>query len=142
MSRGFFAIYCGGKFHNVNGQSGDAESFGQVLLRSYFLRRGSTVLRTESPRRSFGTYGRGNRRCSEGAAVAEGFPQAHRMPRLHKLIGTTIPICTETPVRRRKYPARRRELFSLRKKHTAGIRPSAWQKTESLCRLDPTPFRP
>ena len=46
------------------------------------------------------------------------------------------------PLRRRKYPARRRELFSLRKKRTAGIRLSAWQKEGSLCRLDPTPFRP
>ena len=42
-------------------------------------------------------------------------------------------------VRRRKYPARRRELFSLRKKRTAGIRLSAWQKAGSLYRLNP-PF--
>ena len=39
-----------------------------------------------------------------------------------------------------EYPARRRELFSLRKKRTAGIRLSAWQKAGSLYRLDPTPF--
>ena len=47
-----------------------------------------------------------------------------------------------SPLRRRKYPIRRRELFSLRKKRTAGIRPSAWQKAGSLYRLNPTPFPP
>ena len=45
-------------------------------------------------------------------------------------------------LRRRKYPARRKELFSLRKKRTAGIRLSAWQKAGSLYRLNPTPFPP
>ncbi len=46
----------------------------------------------------------------------------------------------ERALRRRKYPARRRELFSLRKKRPAGIRLSAWQWFGSLYRLDPTPF--
>ena len=41
-----------------------------------------------------------------------------------------------------KYPARRRELFSLRKKRTAGIRLSAWQKAGSLYRLNHPFFRP
>ena len=49
-------------------------------------------------------------------------------------------LCAGTWVRRRKSPARRRELFSLRKKRTAGIRLSLWQKAGSLYRLDPTPF--
>ena len=44
--------------------------------------------------------------------------------------------------RRRNYPARRVELFSLRKKRTAGIRPSAWQKAGSLYRLNPQPLPP
>ena len=72
----------------------------------------------------------------------EGFPQEYRVSPLHILIGSSIPVCTETPVRRRKYPAGRRELFSLRKKRIAGIRPSAWQKAGSLYRLNPTPFPP
>ena len=42
--------------------------------------------------------------------------------------------------RRRKYYARRRELFSLRKKRPAGIRLSAWQGEGSLYRLNPTLF--
>jgi hypothetical protein len=50
------------------------------------------------------------------------------------------PSARGTPVRRRKYPAGRKELFSLRKKRTAGIRLSARQKAGSLYRLDPTPF--
>ncbi len=45
-------------------------------------------------------------------------------------------------VRRRKCPARRRELFSLRKKRPAGIRLSAWQTFRSLHRSHPTPFPP
>ena len=32
------------------------------------------------PRRSFGTYGRGNRRRTSGTAVVEGFPQGHQVP--------------------------------------------------------------
>ncbi len=44
------------------------------------------------------------------------------------------------PLRRKESPVRRRELFSLRKKRTAGIRLSAWQEEGSLYRLDPTPF--
>jgi hypothetical protein len=43
-------------------------------------------------------------------------------------------------MRRRNYPTRRGELFSLRKKRTAGIRLPAWQKAGSLYRLDPTTF--
>ena len=80
------------------------------------------------PRRSEGTYERGDRRCSEGAAVVEGFPWKQKSPHPHIPIGSTISVCAETPVRRRKYPAGRRELFSLRKKRTAGIRLSAWQE--------------
>ena len=69
---------------------GGAGSFERVLLRSDFLRGGGLVRRTESPSqgyrlsaaslpcplviRSEGTYGRGDRRCSEGAAVVEGVP--------------------------------------------------------------------
>ena len=45
-------------------------------------------------------------------------------------------------VGRREYPARRRELFSLRKKRTGRIRLSARQEDGSLYRLDPTPFSP
>ncbi len=44
--------------------------------------------------------------------------------------------------RRREYPARRRELFSLRKKRTGEIRLSAWQREGSLYRLDPQPLPP
>ncbi len=40
-------------------------------------------------------------------------------------------------LRRRNYPARKVELFSLRKKRTAGIRLSAWQEEGSLYRLAP-----
>ncbi len=43
-------------------------------------------------------------------------------------------------LRHRKYPARRRKLFSLRKKRTAGIRLLVWQKAGSLYRPDPHPF--
>ncbi len=43
-------------------------------------------------------------------------------------------------LRRRKYPARRRELFSLRKKRTAGIGLPAWQEAGSLYRLNSHPF--
>ena len=32
------------------------------------------------PRRSFGTYGRGNRRRTSGTAVVEGFPHGHQVP--------------------------------------------------------------
>ena len=85
------------------------------------------MLRTESPSqgyrltaaslpaplviRSEGTYGRGDRRCSEGAAVVEGFPREYKSPHLYIPIGSTIPDCAGTLVRRRKSPARRRELF-------------------------------
>ncbi len=55
---------------------------------------------------------------------------------------TSSLFCAGSPVRHRESPARRRELFSLRKKRTAGIRLSAWQREGSLYRLDPTPFPP
>jgi hypothetical protein len=61
-------------------------------------------------------------------------------------LGATLeissPVCAGIPVRRRKYPAGRRELFSLRKKRTAGIRLPAWQWFGSLYKLNPTPFPP
>ncbi len=72
----------------------DAESFERVQLRTYFLRRGKAVGRTESPsqgyrltaaslpcpRRSEGTYGRGDRRRTGGTTVAEGFRSWHKVP--------------------------------------------------------------
>ena len=45
-------------------------------------------------------------------------------------------------LRHREYPAPRKELFSLRKKRSVGIRLALWQKAGSLYRLDPTPFPP
>ena len=74
--------------------------------------------------------------------MVEGFPREHRIPHLHITNRKINPVSAEIPVRRRAYPARRKELFSLRKKRTAGIRLSAWQKAGSLYRLNPTPFRP
>ena len=90
--------------------------------------------------RSGGTYGRGDRRRTSGTAVVEGFPRAYKVPHSHTPIGRSSPVCAGIPVRRRKYPASRVELFSLRKKRSAGIRLSAWQKAGSLYRLNPTPF--
>ena len=55
---------------------------------------------------------------------------------------TSSLFCAGSLVRHRESPARRRELFSLRKKRTAGIRLSVWQTFGSLYRLDPTPFSP
>ena len=63
--------------------------------------------------------GRGDRRCSEGAAAVEGFPHGHKAPHPHIPIGRSSLVCAEIPVRRRKSPTCRRELFSLRKKRTA-----------------------
>ncbi len=52
--------------------------------------------------------------------MVEGFPQAHRMPRLHKLIGTTIPICTETPCAAREVPRTQEGAFFFTKKAYCG----------------------
>ncbi len=52
-------------------------------------------------------------------------------------LGGFIPSLCKIPMRRRKCPARRRELFSLRKKRSAGIRLSAWQRGASLYRPAP-----
>ena len=46
------------------------------------------------------------------------------------------------PVGRADLEFRTKELFSLRKKRSGGIRLSAWQKAGSLYRLNPNPFRP
>ncbi len=46
--------------------------------------------------RSEGTYGRGDRRCSEGAAVVEGFPWEQKSPHPHIPFGSTIPFCAGT----------------------------------------------
>ena len=61
----------------------DAESPERVLLRSCFLRGGAWAARTVSlpcPRRSFGTYERGDRRRTNGTAVVEGFRSWHKVP--------------------------------------------------------------
>ncbi len=72
--------------------------------------------------------------------MVEGFPQEHRVPPSAHTDRKHYPRLCRNPVRRKKSPARRRELFSLRKKRTAGIRLSAWQWFGSLYRLNPTPF--
>ena len=72
--------------------------------------------------------------------MVEGFRSWYKIPPRRACERGSITL--ETFLRRRKYPAPGRELFSLRKKRIAGIRPSAWQKAGSLYRLNPTPFPP
>ena len=74
--------------------------------------------------------------------MVEGFPQEHRVPPSAHTDRKHYPRLCRNPVRRKKSPARRRELFSLRKKRTAGIRLSAWQKAGSLYRPNLNLFRP
>ena len=80
--------------------------------------------------------------CGVRRCATLGFPHGHKVRPTHPRIpiGRSSSVCAETLVRRRKYLPRRRELFSLRKKRTAGIRLSAWQEAGSLYRLNPTPF--
>ncbi len=87
--------------------------------------------------RSEGTYGRGDRRRTRGTTVVEGFRSWHKIPPRRACERSSLRPCF---LRRRKYPARRRELFSLRKKRTAGIRLPAWQEAGSLYRLNSHPF--
>ncbi len=101
----------------------DAESFERVVLRSYPLRRGSMVRRSESPsqgyrltaaslpcpRRSFGTYGRGDRRRTRGTTVVEGFRSWHKIP--PRRAYERGKYYARAPVRRRAYPARQEGAF-------------------------------
>ncbi len=87
----------------------------------------------------------GVKRCATHGILQAGLPPVGGIPAMLPLTrGHGVPapnrVCAKTPVWRRKYPARRRELFSLRKKHTAGIRLSVWQTFGSLYRLDPPLF--
>ena len=63
------------------------------------------------PGRSFGTYGRGDRRRTNGTAVVEGFPREQKSPHLHIPIGSTTPICAETPCGTGTIPHTERSFF-------------------------------
>ncbi len=70
----------------------------------------------------------------KNSALRTGQP-IRRAVFLPKVKGTRSMGCTDLGFRTG-------ELFSLRKKRTAGIRVSAWQGRGSLYRLDPQPFPP
>ncbi len=86
------------------------------------------------PIRSKGTYGRGDRRRTRGTVVEEGFRSWHKIPPRRACERGSITLIPSAP--QGSTPARRRELFSLRKKRPAGIKLSAWQEAGSLYRLN------
>ncbi len=51
-----------------------------ILLNSQKMSVGAECWLASLVIRSEGTYGRGDRRCSEGTAAVEGFPRAYKVP--------------------------------------------------------------
>jgi hypothetical protein len=63
------------------------------------------------PGRSFGTYGRGDRRRTNGTAVVEGFPREQKSPHPHIPIGRSGSVCAETPCAAGTIPHTERSFF-------------------------------